>query len=1179
MVAHRFFNYFGRSLAACFSVAALIAAEHHGLVKSNGLPVPGATVTAAQGDKKFVTTTDDRGAYSFADLPDGVWTISVEILGFSKLTRDVGVMPDAPSPTWDLKVLKLDELQAQLAASKQSATTPSAPTRNPNSAPAPSNPGSTQASNSPGQTNRPAGQNGGRGARGGTANPSLRQALAQNGGAGANGFQRLDVNASENQNGAEAGLNTDTGLPAGADLGQSSSDAMVVGGSVSSMLGMPQTNDWNFGGRGGMDMGGFGPGGLDGAGPMGPGGFPQIAGAGPGGGPGGGGPGGGRGGMMAGGGPGGFGGPRGGMGGMGAGRGGRGGRGGPGRNANSFGNGRRNPRSQYNGNIMLNLDNSIWDARQFSVNGAEQAKPAYAKFTAGFSLGGPIKIPHLFDDSGHRGTFQISYNLNRSRSATNLTGEVPTAAERTGDFSGAVNPSTGMPIIVYDPSTGQPFPNNVIPTNRLNPTALALLNFYPLPNFAGNIRQNYETATTSISNTDNLTIRLNHTINPKNQINGSVGYQRAASQTPNFFRFVDANHSSGINTSAGWTYHFTTRVISNLRYTFSRQTAQLTPYFSTFGDNVSAQAGITGNYQNPLYYGPPTLSFTNFNSLSDGNPSLNRNQTSAVGDSIIWIHGTHNMTFGGDVRRQQFNPMSQQNARGTFTFNGQATAAPGSVSANSSGYDFADFLLGVPDQEGLAYGNADKYFRTGWFDLYANDDWRLSTKFTLNFGVRWDYSEPFTELYGRLVNLNIAPGFSAATPVCAASFTGCVAASSVGLPSSLLEPNKHNFAPRLGFAFRPSVKHSMVIRGGYGIYWNTSFYQSIVNQMAQQAPLSNSYTVSNLTTPLSIQTFLPASAVPNSNGFTNTFAIDPTFHNGYSQNWQLAIQQNLKGNLVLTTTYVGIKGTGLPQEFIPNSVPIGVSPTGLPTGFNYETSGGNSSYQAGMAQLQRRFRSGLAANLLYTYSKLISDGMLGGRGQGTSVVAQNWRDLAAERALDPNDHRHVLNAMMQYSTGQGLRGGALMKGWKSVVLKDWTFTTNITLSSGAPFTPVTTVLTRGSGLTPTIRPDVIAPVYPATPGYGFNIDAFAQAPAGEFGDAGRDIITGPTQFSLNGSAGRTFRIGERKNLDLTFRATNLLNHVNFSSYYLTLNSAQFGLINPNSVNAMRSFTATLRFHF
>jgi hypothetical protein len=897
---------------------------------------------------------------------------------------------------------------------------------------------------------------------------------------------------------------------------------------------------------------------------------------------------------MMGGGPGGFGGGRGGRGGGGPGGGrGPGGRGGRG-NTNSFGNGRRNPRSQYNGNVMFTLDNSVWDATPASITGVDAGKPAYAKFRAGFTFGGPLKIPHLFDDSSKGGTFTITYNLNRSRNDSTVFGAVPTAAERAGDLSSALNATTGQPVVIYDPTNGTPFVGNVIPSGRLNSAALQLLNYYPLPNLAGGGRYNYQAALRNTTNTDNITTRFSHSFNQKNQINGGVGWQRSNGNSPtSIFDFasttgipsLDLTNSSGINANVSFQHRFTVRLFDRINYTFSRSTNTSSPFFSTLGQNVASNLGIQGTYQgDPLYFGPPAINLQNFYGLSDGNPSLQRNQTSAIGNSLTWIHGTHNFTFGGDLRFQQFNPVNESNARGSFTFNGIATAAPGSTNTATSGYDLADLLLGIPDTSAIAYGNADKYFRTRWWDVYADDDWRITTKFSIRAGLRWDYSQPFTELQGRLVNLSLGPGFSTASPVCASSaVAGCASSESLGLPGSLLRPDKRGVSPQIGFAYRPWVKHSMVIRGGYGIYWNTSFYQSIVNSLAQQSPLSNSFSIANTATdPYTIQNILVnGNRVAAANGTTaNTFAIDPSFRNGYSQNWQLVVQQNFTPSTLVTLTYAGVKGTDLPQTFVPNTYPTGAArvPVGLPTGFRYETAGGNSSYEAGTVQVQRRLRNGIGGNIGYTYSKLIDDGMLGGRGGGGSVLAQNWLDLKAERALSSSNQSNRLTTGLQFSSGQGLHAAALLKGWRATLLKDWTIMTNITLASGLPETPVLTSITKGTGITGQLRPEVVGPLYPATPGYAFNINAFSSVvPLGQYGNAGRDIITGPTQFSMNGSASRTIRVGERKNLDIRFDAANLLNHFAYTSYNMTFGTLQFGL--PTGATAARSFNMTARFHF
>jgi hypothetical protein len=342
--------------------------------------------------------------------------------------------------------------------------------------------------------------------------------------------------------------------------------------------------------------------------------------------------------------------------------------------------------------------------------------------------------------------------------------------------------------------------------------------------------------------------------------------------------------------------------------------------------------------------------------------------------------------------------------------------------------------------------------------------------------------------------------------------------------------------------------------------------------MAQQSPLSKSLSVQNSPgNPLTLANGFNAS--PNTT--TNTFAIDPNFRTGYSHNWSLSVQQDLAGSMVMTATYLGIKGTRGAQVFLPNTVPAGaVNPCpACPSGYAYMTSNGNSTREAGLVQLRRRLHNGFTTSLQYTFAKAIDDAALGGRGQGGQVIAQNWLNLAAERGLSSFDQRHLATVQVQYTTGIGVRGGTLLRGWKGAAYKGWTFIANITAGSGMPLTPVYIAAAGTTGVTGSIRPDYTgAPVYAAPEGRFLNPAAYAKAAAGRWGNAGRNSITGPDQFAVNASMGRSFG-----DFDLRFDSTNALNHVTFPSWNTVTNGAQFGL--ANAANAMRSVQATLRWRF
>jgi trimeric autotransporter adhesin len=870
----------------------------------------------------------------------------------------------------------------------------------------------------------------------------------------------------------------------------------------------------------------------------------------------------------------------------------------------AFGNRRSNSRALYNGGFAAIVDNSVLDARPYSLSGLDTPKPAYNRVTAIVTLGGPLRIPHLLP----RGpTFFVAYEWTRDHTAETDPGLVPTEAERAGDLSGLVNP-LGQPLTVYDPTTKLPFPGNVVPVSS---EAQSLLQLYPLPNITGNPLYNYQVPVLNSSHQDGLLSRLDKTLGHRDELYGGFNFQSVQAGNTNLFRFVDTTDTLGINANINWSHRFNHHIFGNTSYRFSRLRTNVVPYFEN-RQNIAGDAGITGNDQDPANWGPPALNFSSgLTPLSDENSSFNRSRTDSFSGSAGVYRGLHNVTVGGDLRKQQYNDFFQQDPRGTFTFTGAATQGA-SNSVTASGSDLADFLIGVPDTSSIAFGNADKYFRQTVYDAYVMDDWRILTNLTINAGLRYDYGAPITEIHGRLVNLDVAPGFTKVAQVLGSDPIGPLTFSHY--PSSLIRPDKRGFEPRVGISWRPIPASTIVVRAGYGIYDDTSVYQTSALNLAQQAPLSKSLSVENsVKCPLSLaQGFEPCSSITE-----NTFAVDPNFRIGYAQTWQLSVQRDLPASLQLSATYLGVKGTRGMQQFLPNTYPIGaVNPClSCPAGFVYQASGGDSTRQAGQLQLRRRLRSGFTASLLYTFSKSIDDdAMLGGQGhvssssqtaapsggQGpnsgggsggslttssttqnaspTPAIAQNWLDLRAERSLSSFDQRHLLNLQAQYTSGEGLGGGTLLGGWRGRVLKEWTIVATSAIGSGLPETPIYLAAVPGTGFTGTVRPDPTgAAVSLSRGGQHLNPAAYSAPLIGQWGTAGRYSITGPSQISVDGSLARTFRPSGRFFLDAKVAATNLLNHPVFTGWNTMVNSTQFGL--PLAPNAMRSLETSLRLRF
>jgi len=814
--------------------------------------------------------------------------------------------------------------------------------------------------------------------------------------------------------------------------------------------------------------------------------------------------------------------------------------------AAAFGNNRRGRGSLFNYQLAIVEGNSAFDAAPFSLSGQPVSKQNYNDFHLSGVFGGPLRFRHFMPTKGPN--VFLSYNHGDDHNATTQPGLMPTALERVGDFSQSLN-RLGQPVQIVDPTTGKPFAGNAIPTSRISPQAAALLAYYPQPNFSSP-GYNFQAPLSTFTRQEQFSSRVTQPLNNRNQLIGLLNYQHITTQQTTMFGFNDASQVSGVDSSLTWTHRVNQFVTFRPRFTYQELTNQSTPYFAN-RLNVSGLAGISGNNQDPANWGPPSLGFSTITGLSDGLPNFNRNRGIGGGIEVYWSHGRHNLTFGGDVRRVMVDIQSQQNPRGTFSFNGSAT-----------GYDFADFLLGVPTTSTIAFGNADKFLRAYSSDAYITDDWRFSPTLTMQIGARWEYDTPMNEALGRLVNLSVTPGFTSATPV---------------LGDSLIAPDRRGIEPRIGIAWRPVPGSSLVVRAGYGIYRNQNIYQPITLLLAQQPPLSTAFQLQNTpATPLSLANGF---TVPATNAALNTFAVDPNLRVGAAQNWQALVQRDLPASLTITATYLGTKGTDLLQEFLPNTYPSGaVNPClSCPSGFVFLSSNGSSSRHAGQLQVRRRLRNGLLASAQYTFAKATDNATaFAGVSLAGSAIAQDWRDLDAERAPSNFDQRHQLTATVQYTTGMGLAGGTLLDGWKGKVYKGWTLTGQLTTGSGLPFTPVINAPIGASGAG-SLRPSFTGASLSAPDGYYLNPGAYTLPAAGQFGDVGRNSVTGPTQFTFNAGITRTFQFTERVSFDWRLDATNVLNRVTYTGVNGVFGGTQFGL--PSLTNTPRKIQSTMRLRF
>jgi trimeric autotransporter adhesin len=1054
-----------------------------GFARAGNQALPGATVTAAQGSQKVVTTTDETGQYVFPTLAAGTWTVEVQMFGFEPAKKEIDY---GQTKTADFKLQLHESPMASRIA---------------------------------------------RARAGGQAGGNQLETQLQN-----------ELNSAQMPQAAAAAPATQDG-----------NEAFLVSGSLSRGLNANAPPDF-LGMPGGP--GGFGrdqlaaqaqnvPGFSSSTGGSGgPGATP--AGGGPGGGgPGGGGPGGGGG--FAG--PGGFGGGGRGGGGFGGGRGPGGARGQ--RQGTTFGN-RRAP-TQIHGMAFLTLNNSLFNAKPFSITGQDIFQPAYANSRFGVVVGGPLVIPHLTKDTSTQ--FFITYFGTRAKQPSTSVETVPTALERVGDFS-------QISQQIFAPGTRQPLPGNLLPAASVNPISQGLLNYIPLPNLPGLVN-NFEFQTAVAQNTDNLNARIQRNISANDRLAYHISFQRRDGDSVQPFGFLDTMSGYGLATDLTWTHNFTPLTISSTRVTFNRNRNETDPYFS-YGADVAANLGISGTSNNPINYGPPNLNFTNFGALSDASPILTRNQGQSASESVVLSRGKHTVTLGVQYTRSDLNSFTDPNGRGTFNFTGLAT-----------GFDFSDFLLGLPQSSSIRYGDSSTYFFQNSWNGYVVDDWKVTTNLSLNLGLRYEYFSPFYEKYGDIANLVISPDFTSVTPVIPASGT---------LPAGLLYPDYKNFAPRIGLAWKvPFGKRSTIVRAGYGIYYNGQAYNTFASQLAQQPPFAiasnvNTSTADVLTLANGFQSTTPQEV-------TNTFAVDPHYRTPYAQTWSLSVQHELPKGFFVEAGYLGTKGTNLDVRTLPNEGPPGSNldqkyQLGNAVGFTYDQSVGDSIYHALQLQARQRFRRGVSMIASYTFSKSIDDSStFGGAG---NTVAQNWLDLAAERGLSSFDHRHVFSLSWVLTSPVGEAGSHFAPDSVSGrLLKDWQLSGGITAETGAPLTArVLGAAAQGVAQTGGIgsgRAEATGASLASSTGF-FNLAAFTVPPLGVFGDAGRNTIPGPGLFSVNAAFGRSFQFGDsRRRLELRCEANNVFNQVNYTSFNTVVNATNYGL--PVAASSMRTVSLVMRFRF
>ncbi len=849
----------------------------------------------------------------------------------------------------------------------------------------------------------------------------------------------------------------------------------------------------------------------------------------------------------------------------------------------------RSGSNQLHGTLFEFLRNDKLDAANFFENADGFKKSEYRQNQFGGTAGGPIRKDKTFLFGYYEGF------LNRQGETINHV-RVPSALERQGNFS-----EGGGPLLDFCPNPpvcNQPpvaFPGATLPF--IDPTAAKVVQLYPMPNaFDSNgVLDLYNATQILRDNEDQAGVRIDHYLTPQTSLNFRYMFLNGSrfdplspsgAGVPGFP--VGEDHRTQ-NFVVQWTHVFSATVVDTARFSFLRNKFLFDQHL-----NNASLSSLGFQYQPTLAVaaGPPFIQFGGGGYASIGDPITGPRNTyeNAFGasDSLTWIHGRHELKFGGDFRRDQINAINGIASNGFFVF------IPFPMS-NA----LASFLIGQPllflqgggDQPGGG-GDLSRGLRGSDFNFYAQDSYKVNPRLTLNFGLRYELPMPYTEIRNR-TNL-FEPGVQ--SKVMPNAPPGVVYPGDPGVPAGLIPTEKNAFAPRFGVAWDPTGSTRWLIRAAYGVFFDP-YYNGQGGPL--QAPIS---APPYLRTP---QLLFPgnfANPFANGNPFASPFGetmtlltIDPHLRLPYAQDWNVSVEKSFGADWLLEVGYVGTKGTKLPRFIEGNpSLPLpGQMWTDqqnnidqqrtycLPTlngNCNYSSVGlisgaANSSYHALETSLRKRFDHGFSLLASYTYSKAIDDvssfNITGSASQpvaGENDLAQNPFNLAAERGRSMFDARH--RAVLSYQWE--LPFFRQSHNWSRHVLGNWQVNGITTFMSGTPFTVVdqsynydAPEITGFSAFRPNLIGDPNSG--PKTVQQWFNKSAFQRldlstTPAGVYGSEGRNVVQGPGFTQWDFSALKDFRLTESKNLQFRAEFFNLFNRTNFRLPNTDISSATFGQI-------------------
>lgn len=892
--------------------------------------------------------------------------------------------------------------------------------------------------------------------------------------------------------------------------------------------------------------------------------------------------------------------------------------------------------NKYHGSVYDYLQNDVFQPHnplyqyQKDVLGQDVStkKVPLKQNQYGFALSGPISVPKFYDGR-NRSFFFYSYEAARRRESAQGIATVPSEQERTGDFSDWKDASGNL-IPIYDPSTqvgDNPATRTAFAGNKITNLSTIAKNFlaiYPKPNMPkSNMAScvalactNYFTTLSRPTDTDNNTFRVDHTLTDKDHLYFSSILAEQTYRNPSAMPLTgEIKWQKNRLFAFNWERAITPNMFNEFRIGYNWQYWQNSP--DSANVDYAKQLGFTNTLTNSNLWQLPVLSLTGFNTLGNGNANWHQKENIyQLVENLKYIHGRHTMTFGFDIRRMLLDMTAAYSSEGSLNFNGAYTGTNPTTSANKpgtagAGSSVADLLLGNPiNLSAPTPGGSDLFnVRATSWNFFAQDDWRITPRLTINAGLRYEIPPAFHSVNGSGVALNLANGgsFSWANKTTAATLQALSGVDPylTGYTSNdkLVQTNRLNFAPRVGFAYRPLATDRLVVRGGYGIFYD----------------LQNQWY--SLTTFDDISTYIGQVSFPTSSGYTNAAptkldGLWPTVGNDYSwfqnaywkmgpqviwpknkspynQQWTLDTEFAFTPTVMLDLAYVGSHALHQPgywyynagrmpavddscnryrsaEEASQSQPSCLADPNFVPVlnraNFSHIRSNAYSianifsaNYNALQARLTQRFSQGLNYQVNYTYSRTLDEVSAINNIEGSQLTLQNNNCTGCDWGPSSSDqtHRFVASGSYQLPVGRGRHWSAGKIGdW---VVGGWNVTGDYTVASGNPFTVTNTgdsTLGQDGVRGDLRRPNQVGDPHGQVNGalntttykvaqfksnlyHWFNPAAYAVGAGNVYGNVTRNSLRGPFYTRGDMTFEKNFPILDRSNLMYRFEIFNL----------------------------------------